>query len=156
MRVAYEQMDESTRAHVTAGVSLYGHSIYIQSESYAHTIGMHPTLPDLLVLGPLHPQHFVFLLNSLALRLRQMGRAPLCGEYADLGDGCPVVFSPVGAHGRTLYTRRARDWYGHENYSVVQVVVPDPELHLPGQPGVRREWAVPLLATDVEAPARPQ
>jgi hypothetical protein len=111
---------------------------------FAYTIGNHlKGLPELLVIGTAHAG----FLNDLS-RLMIASNAPFedSQTLTMIGGRVPVKLIRASAAARAEYTIQAGEHFGHQNYSVMQVLMPDKQGRFPGEDGCDEPYAsVPVL-----------
>jgi Domain of unknown function (DUF4262) len=116
-----------------------------QDLPFAYTIGnaYGLYLPELLVIGP---RSAFPILNELSEMMIERDAAFTDGELVSLGGRFPVRVITASQEARENYTVQAGVFYGHDNYSLMQVVLPDGEGRFPGDPRCAAPWRdVPLL-----------
>lgn len=107
------------------------------SPSLAYTIGNWPKLPELLIIGT--PKGGV--LNELSDIMIRQGRAFVDGEIVDLGGKLPVKVIVADQRAKDDYTIQAGQYHKSEDYTVLQVLIPDKQGRFPDQPGCREPFA---------------
>ena len=113
---------------------------------FAYTIGNHlKGLPELLVIGVAVAG--AGFLNVLSHRMIAAGHGFKDGETIRiLGGKMPVKLIRAGAAAREEYTVQAGAHFGHDEYEVMQVLIPDKQGRFPGEDGCDEPYAsVPVL-----------
>jgi hypothetical protein len=111
---------------------------------FSYTIGNHlKGLPELLVIGT--PQGF--FLNTLSHLMIAAGHGFEDGETVRmLGSKVPVKLIHASAAAREEYTIQAGEHFGHDEYEVMQVLIPDKQGRFPGDEDCEEPYAsVPVL-----------
>jgi hypothetical protein len=107
------------------------------NEYFVYTIGNHHSkLPELLLIGFAQEAR---LLNILSQRMMQLGAPFNDGEMVGLG-AVPLCVLQARDEVKDRYTIQATGYYGHRDYGVMQVVVPDKAGHFPWQPECARPY----------------
>ena len=106
-----------------------------ESDAFAYTVGnAEQGLPELLVIGNF-PAHIIgLLLNDLGAKMREDGR-PLPLGLVDIGWSVPVKIRMSGPAARDRVTIQASQYFGHDTYGVLQVMLCDPKNRYPGEDG---------------------
>lgn len=111
---------------------------------FIYTIGnANHGLPELLIIGPFHFNDTGLLLNMLGAKMRETGE-PLSGEFS-FGGQFPVKVREASEAAKSEWTIQAGQYLGHENYSVLQVLLCDKNGVYPGEPGIDADFDVPLV-----------
>jgi hypothetical protein len=102
---------------------------------FMYTIGNHEKgLPELLIVGKFVSPPVAGLLNYLGAKMRADGGLPI--GLVDVGAKCPIKIAPAtNVHVGDDYTIQVGQYYGTEDYQVLQVIAPDPQGRFPGDPG---------------------
>jgi hypothetical protein len=110
---------------------------------FSYTIGNHlKGLPELLVIGTAQG---VFL-NTLSHLMIAAGHGFEDGETVRMLGSKEVKLIRASAAAREEYTIQAGEHFGHQNYSVMQVLMPDKQGRFPGEDGCDEPYAsVPVL-----------
>jgi hypothetical protein len=115
--------------------------------SFAYTIGNHlKGLPELLVIGTTNGA----FLNDLSQMMIDTGRPFLNGQLVRIGDArLPVKIIRANSTAQADYTIQAGQYFGHEDYDVMQVLIPDPAGKFPGENGCQEPYSLfPILRLD--------
>lgn len=118
--------------------------------TFSYTIGNTAKgLPELLIFG-LHPEEARGVLNMFGRMMRTRAEAFGNMERVSLGEGAlPVLMVETDERGTDEYARQARVYFGDQDVSVVQVVIPDRQGRFPGQPGCEEPYAsIPVINRD--------
>jgi hypothetical protein len=106
-----------------------------ETSGFTYTIGnAEHGLPELLIIGDFPPHISAALLNDLGAKMREDGR-PLPQGLVDIGWSVPVKIRIAGPAARSRFTIQAGQYYGHDTYGVLQVMVCDPQGRFPGDDG---------------------
>ena len=110
---------------------------------FTYTIGNHlKGLPELLVIGTSQG----FFLNTLSHLMIAAGHGFEDGETVRMLGSKEVKLIHASAAAREEYTIQAGEHFGHQNYSVMQVLMPDKQGRFPGEDGCDEPYAsVPVL-----------
>jgi hypothetical protein len=111
---------------------------------FAYTIGnTERGLPELLVIGTTK----AYFLNNLSQLMIDRGSPFKDGELVDLGGKYPVRISLTNdGRAQDDYTIQAGQYYGTEEYPVLQVLLCDKEGRFPGEAECQRPYCdVPIL-----------
>ena len=111
---------------------------------FAYTIGNHlKRLPELLVIGTAHAG----FLNDLSEMMIAAGRPFLDGQLVRIGDArLPVKAIRANSSAQADYTIQAGQYFGREDYEVMQVMLPDRAGRFPGEDGCQPAYAnIPVL-----------
>jgi hypothetical protein len=109
---------------------------------FTYTIGLHERgLPELLLIGP-SPQNIAPIFNHIAAspELCQTLRSLRDGDLFDIGGRFPLKVSIGDATVRRDWTIQVGQYYGVEDYDVVQLIAPDEEGHFPDDPSCGLPW----------------
>jgi hypothetical protein len=111
--------------------------------AFSYTIGNHlKGLPELLVIGTAQG----FFLNTLSHLMIAAGHGFKDGETVRTSGGKEVKLIRANAFAREEYTIQAGEHFGHDEYEVMQVLIPDKEGRFPGDEGCEKPYAsVPVL-----------
>lgn len=105
------------------------------SSAFAYTIGnAGQGLPELLLIGNFPTNISAALLNELGAKMREDGR-PLSVGLVDIGWSVPVKTRIAGPAARARFTIQASQYFGHDTYGVLQVMVCDETGKFPGEEG---------------------
>lgn len=117
---------------------------------FAYTIGNHlKGAPELLILGNLKAEAWVSILNRLSDCMVEIERPFADGEIVDMGGKYGLQVWNTTLIAKLEYTRQATEFYQHQEYTVQQVVVPDPQGRYPADKRCHRRYRVPLLCSTV-------
>jgi Domain of unknown function (DUF4262) len=114
---------------------------------FAYTVGNHiRKLPELLVIGTSRAP----FLNDLSQMMIDIGRPFLNGQLVRIGIARLMVkLVRASDAAREEYTVQAGEYFGHQNYEVMQVVLPDRTGKFPDEPGCQPPWSTfPVLHAD--------
>jgi hypothetical protein len=101
---------------------------------FSYTIGNWiKRLPELLVFR-LAPVDALSVLNDLSQQMIGRDTTFNDGDVVSLGGAFPVKIVDANDEARTDYTLGANRFYGHQDYQVLQVLVPDKEGRFPDDP----------------------
>lgn len=90
-------------------------------------------LPELLIIGNFAPILMASVLNEVARRMRQTEQVP--DQDIDIGGAFPIRPRLAGATARSTFSIQVGRFLGHEEYAVVQLLLPDPMGLYPGERG---------------------
>lgn len=111
---------------------------------FMYTIGNATVdLPELLLIGKLEYTAAASLLNMLGCKMRNQGSR--LGSYVSLGGEFSLKLREASALAKEEYTIQAGQFLDHENYNVLQVLIPDRTGLYPGEPGIDPVYDVPLV-----------
>lgn len=117
---------------------------------YYYTIGNHEKgLPELLLIGKIQEDYGVKILTDLSNVLNERGVAFADGEHYNMGGPHDVLIYNTTVVAQIQYTVQTGLYYGHKDYSVQQVVLPDPNGKYPTDKVCHRDYKVPLLRSTV-------
>jgi Domain of unknown function (DUF4262) len=111
---------------------------------FAYTIGNYlKGLPELLVIGT----YEAGFLNDLSRLMVSRGAAFGDGQMVTMmGARQPVKLIRAGNVARTEYAVQAGEHFGHDDYSIMQVLISDKEGQFPGEKGCQEPYSrVPVL-----------
>ncbi|MDF0545024.1 DUF4262 domain-containing protein [Sphingobium sp. H39-3-25] len=109
---------------------------------FAYTIGnTRLGLPELLIIGNFAPVLMASVLNEVGRRVRQTDQVP--DKDIDIGGAYPIRPRLAGATARSAFTIQVGRFLGHEEYAVVQLLLPDPMGLYPGEAGCDPRYDVP-------------
>ncbi len=149
IRKAHLALLAQVKEHIEkAGQSVIG--IFDGDPPFSYTIGNTAKgLPELLLIG-MHPAQAREILNMFGSMMRNRGEGFANMELVSLGDGAlPLLMVETDERGSDEYARQARAYFGDQDVSVVQVVIPDRQGRFPGQPGCDEPYAsVPVINRD--------
>ena len=143
----FDEIRRRTAAHIErAGRTVVG--VFPTEEDpgvpFAYTIGNHlKGLPELLVIRTTEAG----FLNTLSHLMIAAGHGFEDGETVRmLGSKASVKLIHANAAAREEYTIQAGEHFGHQNYSVMQVLISDKKGRFPGDEGCEEPYAsVPVL-----------
>jgi hypothetical protein len=124
--------------------------------SFFYTIGnQEKQLPELLVIGNFKADAMSWLLNELSNKMLA-GETMLDGELIGVGGEYPILIYKASNEAKEKYTFQAGQFYGNEDYDVMQVVLPDTKGCYPPDPKCHKDFQVPVLkeVKDGQTPAR--
>jgi len=109
---------------------------------FAYTIGnARLGLPELLIIGNFAPVLMASVLNEVGRRMRQTDQLP--DKDIDIGGAFPIRPRLAGAAARRAFTIQVGRFLGHEEYAVVQLLLPDPMGLYPGEARCDPRYDVP-------------
>lgn len=109
---------------------------------FAYTIGnARLGLPELLIIGNFPPTLMASVLNDVGRRMRKADQVP--DKDIDIGGAFPIRPRLAGAAARSAFTIQAGRFLGHDEYAVVQLLLPDPMSLYPGEAGCDPRYDVP-------------
>lgn len=112
--------------------------------AFSYTIGNHEQgLPELLVIGSFPPAVVGGMLNQMGAMMREQGKAFDEG-LLDIEWSMPVKVRKATDAAKSEYTIQVGQYYGSQDYSVLQVMVPDRDGRYPGDEGVDDMFNVPM------------
>ncbi len=110
---------------------------------FLYTIGnANHGLPELLVVGDFAPHSIVPVLNEIGRRMRDTGKPP-AGDIS-LGGKFSIRARIASDEAKARFTIQAGQYLGHENYAVVQLLLPDPSGRYPGDASCDPRYDVPM------------
>lgn len=103
--------------------------------SFTYTTGLaERELPEFIIVG-FNPAQAAGIINALVKKLSDDERGAYNNtEVVELFEGFKVAILDARASVRDRYTIQTGQYYGHEDYQVQQVVIPDEEGRLPNNP----------------------
>ncbi len=114
--------------------------------SFFYTIGnQEKQLPELLVIGNFKADAMCTMLNTLSDAMLEARCLPLEGSQISLGGDYPVLIYSASKEAKEKYTIQAGQFYGNEDYDVMQVVLPDKKGVYPPDPRCHKDYQVPVL-----------
>jgi Domain of unknown function (DUF4262) len=132
-------------ARTAEDIERFGRSILIVGEGeegwpFSYTIGNHlRELPELLIIGT---SRGGALLNALSQKMIDAGKPFENGQLVSVGGRLPVkVIRCNVAAAQTDYTIQVGEYFGHQDYSVMQVLLPDRSGKFPGEDGCQPLWS---------------
>jgi hypothetical protein len=131
-------------ARTAEDIERFGRSILIVGEGeegwpFSYTIGncLHG-LPELLAVGTLEGG----FLNDLSQKMIDAGKPFENGELVYVGGRLPVKAIRCNvAAAQADYTIQVGEYFGHQDYSVMQVLLPDRSGKFPGEDGCQPLWS---------------
>jgi hypothetical protein len=116
---------------------------------FTYTIGNHERgLPELLLIGNFDHGVVGYLLNTLGKQQRDRGKAFEPDELVDTGGEFPVkMMLPDLDVVRRDFTIQVGQYYRHEGYQVLQVLLCDKQGRYPGHPDCKPLFAEQTLRT---------
>ncbi|QIG76940.1 DUF3309 domain-containing protein [Rhizobium phage RHph_Y1_11] len=111
--------------------------------SFIYSIGNHlKNMPELLIIGPFPPQFMAGVLNVLSDFQLNRGKPFEDGEEPDIGLVPMPKLRKCSANVRDEFTIQAGQYFKHENYDVMQVLIADPDGLFPDDPQCHRNYKV--------------
>lgn len=121
---------------------------------FAYTVGnQEKGYPELLILGA-WGETAGAILDALSRLMLARKKAFTDGELVELPEYSIkfTVYNALDPRAKTDYCRQAGNFYDNQDYKVQQVVIPDPEGRLPGDPECDENYKVPLLRNSILMP----
>jgi hypothetical protein len=113
---------------------------------FAYTIGNHSKgVPELLLIGNFAPENIKWVLNDISDRLIKRGKPFDNGSTVDLGGKHPLMVWNCTEVAKSEFLIQAGEYFGHSDYLVQQVVIPDPQGRWPDDILCHKDYRVPLL-----------
>lgn len=111
---------------------------------FMYTIGNYEYgLPELLIIGSTQNAR---ALNVICERMHKQGCPFTDGELIDLGGTYPLMALDAGGAAREQYTVQVGEYYQTDDYSVQQIVIPDPLGRYPFDPDCAAPFClIPIL-----------
>jgi hypothetical protein len=115
--------------------------------AFAYTIGNRwwasygYDIAELLVIGIWRAG----FLNDLSALMMKRERRFRSGELVDIGGEYPLKIIDANPQAQQDYTIQASNFYGHDNYPVQQVLLPDTHGHFPDDPHCAERYRMPVL-----------
>ena len=137
----------TNRAIIQSNIDRAGQHIFAifpdaDSAGFAYTIGNALLgLPELLIIGNFAPILMASVLNEVGRRMRQTDEVP--DKDIDIAGAFPIRPRLAGTEARTAFTIHVGRFLGHDEYAVVQLLLPDPMGFYPGEPGCDPRYDVP-------------
>ncbi|SER24791.1 DUF4262 domain-containing protein [Sphingobium sp. YR768] len=137
----------TSRTLIQANIDRAGRHIFAifpdaDTPGFAYTIGnARLGLPELLIIGNFAPILMASVLNEVGRRMRQTEQVP--DRDIDIGGAFPIRPRLAGATARSAFTIQVGRFLGHEEYAVVQLLLPDPMGLYPGEAGCDPRYDVP-------------
>jgi hypothetical protein len=134
-------------AIIQSNIDMAGQHIFAifpddDTAGFAYTIGnTRLGLPELLIIGNFAPVLMASVLNEVGRRVRQTDQVP--DKDIDIGGTYPIRPRLAGATARSAFTIQVGRFLGHEEYTVVQLLLPDPMGRYPGEAGCDPRYDVP-------------
>lgn len=116
--------------------------------AFFYTIGNHlKGLPELILVGNFRLDSAGSLLNDLGEAQRESHKPLAEGEIWFPGGKFPLLVRKVSSPGvvRSDYSIQAGQYFGTEDYDVLQIVLCDKTGKWPGEPDIDPNFKVPLL-----------
>lgn len=136
---------------VRGDITTYGQSlISVMGEGddppFIYTIGNHEkNLPELLIIG-IGGEQAGALMNELCEKMVAQGIGFADNSFVDLGGKFPVRVVFADQRAKTDYTIQVGQFYGTQDYSVMQVILCDQNGHYPDDPDCGEPYnRVPIL-----------
>src|SRR5262245_9628600 len=142
MEQYHDKVTENIREHGrhVVGVFPTGKDADV-NEAFEYTIGnFRKDLPELLLVGI---YDVPFVLNRLSEIMIERGKPFEDGEMVSLGEGAryPLYVIEASDDVKENFTIQAGQHFGHENYRVMQVIMPDTKGRFPWQRGCSKPYA---------------
>lgn len=119
-----------------SGQHLFGVFGPTKNECFMYTVGnANAGLPELLCIGSFDPQVIGAMLNQMGDMQRRAGKAFEEG-FVDIDWTIPVKVRKASGDVNERFTIQAGQYLGHENYTVLQVMICDWQGKYPGDEGV--------------------
>ncbi|MFT3966412.1 MAG: DUF4262 domain-containing protein [Sphingobium sp.] len=137
----------TSTALIQSNIDMAGQHIFAifpdgDTAGFAYTIGnARLGLPELLIIGNFAPILMGSVLNEVGRRIRQADQVP--DQDIDIGGAFPIRPRLAGAAVRSAFTIQVGRFLGHDEYAVVQLLLPDPMGLYPGEPGCDPRYDVP-------------
>ncbi len=113
---------------------------------FFYTIGnQEKRLPELLIIGNFNSQQMCTLLNTLSNAMLEAKEPAKDGSQISIGGEYPLLIYSASEDAKTKYTIQAGQFYGNEDYDVMQVVLPDTKGVYPPDPKCHKDFQVPVL-----------
>jgi hypothetical protein len=110
---------------------------------FGYTIGNElKGLPELLVIGLSRDLSFLNMLSDMMIK---RGTRFAEGETVNLGGNYPVKIITTNTMAHAEYTVQAGNFYGSDDYTVQQVLVPDRDGIFPDDARCAERFRVPVL-----------
>ena len=117
-----------------------------KSPPFFYSIGNHlKGLPELLLIGPWKPDLGMQALNLLSTQMLERKGPFGNGEQVNIGGDFDFQVWDTTVISKLQYTLQATEFFGHQEYTVQQVVIPDPHGRYPGDKRVHKRYRVPVL-----------
>lgn len=149
MLVNKDSHEYKTIRHVldTLGLMIIGVSAEAKKPAFYYTIGLHEKLglPELLLIGNFEEQVSTEILQRMSDAMTKHGTMFVDGAHVDNGGKYPLVVYNTSAIAQKRYTFQATNFYGHEDYMVQQILIPDPNGRYPTDKVCHRSYRVPVL-----------
>jgi Domain of unknown function (DUF4262) len=145
-RNAFRQDTDEDIRHSGRSI-IFGFSCEENGPQFAHTIGNHlKALPELLIIGTTQGA----CLNDLSQMMIKSGNPFLDGQLVRINAGrLPVKIIRANNTAQADYTLCAGDYFGHQDYAVMQVIMPDRTGKFPGEDGCQEPYSLlPVLRLD--------
>ena len=129
------------RARIAAAIEKHGYFLmHLVGEEgrppYVYTIGLAPSMPELIVIGLSYSETPTIVHRIVELQKNGVHFEP-SRVYTGTGilDGLPCYFGSVDPTYYVEYVGLALRWHQSQTFSLLQLVWPDPAGHFPWQPG---------------------
>jgi len=152
---------EEFQAGIGTNIAIYGRQIIgvfptendpPDTPSFYYTIGHREKgIPDLLMIVPNIPPESAHRVLTAVAELQSSRYFPNPGqpfeegELVSIGGKFPVKIVQPDARARSEYTIQAGQFYGTEEYPVLQVLLCDYSGMFPDEPGCQPPWNIPVL-----------
>lgn len=119
---------------------------------FYYTIGNHLNgVPEFILIGAFKPEWAQAIINAISDGAINEGVTYPNGKEVYLSPtGHPLKVWDTSLIAKLNYTLQATEYFGHKDYDVQQIVVPDPKGRYPGDKKCTRKYRVPLLRATAE------
>ncbi|MBO9579517.1 MAG: DUF4262 domain-containing protein [Sphingobium sp.] len=100
-------------------------------------------LPELIIVGPFDAQLAGTILNKVGEIMRAAGQA--LPEEVDMGGTFPIRTRIAAAAAKTEWTIQVGRYLEHDDYTVQQLLLCDPQGRYPGETSIEPSYDVPLI-----------
>jgi hypothetical protein len=107
-------------------------------------------LPELLLIGNFEPKAATSVLNKLSDKMVEAGRRFLNGERVPMGGEYDPQVWDTTAIAQTMFTLQVTEFFQSKEYTVQQVVLPDPKGRYPTDKRCHKRYRVPVLRPTVD------
>ena len=114
------------------------------SPAFSYTIGnTSQGFPELLVIGSSHAPY----LDDLSRLMIAAGKPFVEGQLVQVSMlRLPMKVVRAGNAARDLYTIQVGEFYGHQDYAILQLLISDTDGRFPDEPGCAEPWSTfPVL-----------
>ena len=136
---------------IASNIAMHGRQIIgvipePRKTGFSYTIGNHiKGLPELLIIGNFNPHMMGQALNKLSEMLIERGKPFDNGSSVSLGGAMSLMAWDTQPEAKTRFTIQASEYFGTDEYTVQQLVLPDPDGHFPDDPKCNKDYKVPIL-----------